>query len=471
MDSSVTDIKSVESTAPVSDMASELAHVNREMYKKNLELAQKNKTLSLLRQIDSIILNTVTDIKQISQNVADVVVENTEYVKAVVILLLNKHEKALVRIALSKTEAVKKAEHEFNVTFVGLKTPLSDLNNIVVKAVNQRRVNATHNLFDVLTPHFREEEAKKIQSIVGNTSSYVYPLIARGDVIGAMIISIDEKDRPLSYFQIDLIDRLPGIVAIALDNALLYKELQEANAKLKQLDKLKDEFVSLASHELRTPMTIIKSYLWMILDKERSSLNQKQKLYLDRAYASTERLIDLVNDMLNVSRIESGRLTLDIKPIDLVQLADTVYQEMLPKAQELGIKLELKKPKDSFPKVQADKERIEQVFINLIGNSLKFTPRDGKITITLSYKDNMVTIEISDTGKGISKEDIPKLFQKFGMVGNKYLQKSNAQGTGLGLYICKGIVELHGGKIWAESQGIGKGAAFSFTLKTAEENR
>ena len=471
MDSSATDIKSIVNTSANSDIAKELAHVNREMYKKNLELAQKNKTLSLLRQIDSIILRTATDIEQISQNVADVVIEDTEYVKTVVILLLNKHEKVLVRIALSKKEAIRKAEHELNVKFVGLKTPLSELNNIVVKAVNQRRMQMTHNLFDVLTPHFREEEAKKIQSIVGNTSSYVYPLIARGDVLGAMIISIDEKDSPLSYFQIDLIDRLPGIVAIALDNALLYKELQEANAKLKQLDKLKDEFVSLASHELRTPMTIIKSYLWMILDKERSSLNQKQKLYLDRAYASTERLIDLVNDMLNVSRIESGRLTLDIKPIDLVQLADTVYQEMLPKAQELGIKLELKKPKDSFPKVQADKERIEQVFINLIGNSLKFTPRDGKITITLSYKDNMVTIEISDTGKGISKEDIPKLFQKFGMVGNKYLQKSNAQGTGLGLYICKGIVELHGGKIWAESQGIGKGATFSFTLKTAEENR
>jgi len=172
--------------------------------------------------------------------------------------------------------------------------------------------------------------------------------------------------------------------------------------------------------------------------------------------------------MLNVARIESGRFTLNIESTDIVKLADTVYQEMLPKAQELGINLVFEKPKEALPKVKADQERTEQVLVNLIGNSLKFTPKAGKVSMNLASKDSAVAISISDTGIGISKKDIPKLFQKFGMVGNAYLQKSIAQGTGLGLYICKGIVELHGGKIWVESKGKGLGTTFSFTLKAAE---
>lgn len=199
----------------------------------------------------------------------------------------------------------------------------------------------------------------------------------------------------------------------------------------------------------------------------KNQLSNKQKLYLDRAYSSTERLINLVNDMLNVSRIESGRLTLDIKPTDIVELANTVYAEILPKAQELGINLVLEKPQEELPMVLADKERIEQVFINLIGNSLKFTPKDGKITISVSHKDGNVAVAVIDTGKGIGKEDMPKLFQKFGMIGNDYLRKQSTQGTGLGLYLSKSIVELHGGKIWVESGGEGKGAKFSFTLKAS----
>lgn len=452
------------------DAAGELAHVNREMYKKNVELAQKNKTLSLLREIDAIILSTVTDIDQIAQRVTDVVVGDADYVKAIVILLLDKQEKTLVRIAISRTESVSKAELEFNRTFIGLKTSMDDANNIVVKAVTERKMNMTHNLFDVLVPHFTKEEAEKIQSIVGNTASYIYPLLSRGDTIGAIIISIDEKESPLSYFQIDLIDRLPGIIAIALDNALLYKQIHDANEKLKQLDRLKDEFVSLASHELRTPMTIIKSYLWMILDKEKATLNDKQKMYLERAYSSTQRLINLVNDMLNVSRIESGRFVVDIKPIDPIELVNMVYVEMLPKAQEQEINLIFEKPKEEFPKVHADREKIEQVLINLVGNSLKFTPKKGTIKLILSKNDKFVTVCVEDTGSGIKSEDIQKLFQKFGMLGMDTLNRSVSQGTGLGLYISKSIIEMHGGKIWAQSEGLGKGTKFSFTLKTAENN-
>jgi len=176
----------------------------------------------------------------------------------------------------------------------------------------------------------------------------------------------------------------------------------------------------------------------------------------------------LVNDMLNVSRIESGRFTLAMKPIDLGELIGTVYAEMLPKAQEQKINLQFAKPLQPLPKVQADPERVEQVLINLIGNSLKFTPENGIIKIEINHnpKDATEIVSIVDNGKGISKEDMLKLFQKFSMVGTNYLVKQNAQGTGLGLYLSKSMIELMNGKIWVESEGEGKGSKFSFTLKT-----
>lgn len=244
------------------------------------------------------------------------------------------------------------------------------------------------------------------------------------------------------------------------------KELSLANEKLRALDKLKDEFVSLASHELRTPMTAIKYYLWFLLnDKEKSAFNEKQTTYLQRAYTSTDRLISLVNDMLNVSRIEGGRMIINKKPTDLKQLAQEVIAEILPTAQKQGLDVVIGEMPENMRNVQADSEKIKQVLINLVGNSLKFTPPTGKITISFIQKDGKLETIVHDTGKGISPEDISKLFVKFGMVGNNYLTRQNTQGTGLGLYISKSIVELHGGKIWAQSEGLDKGATFHFTLE------
>jgi signal transduction histidine kinase len=335
---------------------------------------------------------------------------------------------------------------------------------------------------------FEEEKSEANKEIMRRLRiSIILPLHV-GEKLHGILLLGDKRSGDI-YFEkdIQLLKIFGPEVSVAVENAKAYeeirrfnitleekvdratKDLKDANVKLQEVDKLKDEFVSLASHELRTPMTVIKSYLWLMLDKNNvGALSEKQRTYIDRAYSSTQRLINLVNDMLNVSRIESGRFTLAMKPIDLGELIGTVYAEMLPKAQEQKINLQFAKPLQPLPKVQADPERVEQVLINLIGNSLKFTPENGIIKIEINHnpKDATEIVSIVDNGKGISKEDMLKLFQKFSMVGTNYLVKQNAQGTGLGLYLSKSMIELMNGKIWVESEGEGKGSKFSFTLKT-----
>ncbi len=257
------------------------------------------------------------------------------------------------------------------------------------------------------------------------------------------------------------------IVAVVwefIKNKLLKKELLQTSLRFTELDKLKDEFLSLTSHELRTPMTAIKSYLWMALAGKGGALTEKQRYYLDRAYNSTDKLIKLVNDMLNVSRIESGRIAIELKNVKLDVLVNDVITELTPRAAELGIALSVTCPIE-LPEVLADADRIKEVLMNLLGNSLKFTPRGGKITIALRQNDGMIETGVADSGSGINKQDLPRLFRKFGIVGDNYLQKKNTQGTGLGLYLSKSIIELHGGKIWAQSEGEEKGTTFIFSLK------
>jgi len=436
------------------------------------------KTISSLWKLEKIILDTL-DFKEVVQKIVDSVLTELGYLNLgyciIVLTLIDEEKQLLRRISISKTEQAQKALEASPVPFEKIEIPLTESNNLLIRVLNSKVPWVTSNLSNVLCPPLSPKDVEPVQLALGIRSTSVYPVSSRGKIIGALIFSLLKSSEEVSEEEKDLLAGFTDVVGLAVQNARLYsslneatEKLREANERLEEVDKLKDEFVSLASHELRTPMTVIKSYLWLMLDKNNvQALSEKQKMYIDRAYTSTQRLINLVNDMLNVSRIESGRLTLVMKSVDLVNLISTVYAEMLPKAQEQRINLEFAKPIQSLPNVQADPERVEQVLINLIGNSLKFTPTNGKITISidLNSEKKQITVSVTDNGKGINQEDIPKLFKKFSMLGNNYLVKQNIQGTGLGLYLSKSLIELMGGKIWVESEGLEKGSKFSFTLK------
>lgn len=311
------------------------------------------------------------------------------------------------------------------------------------------------------------------------------PLKVGQEEVGILMLGEKLSGDVYSNQDLKLLEIFVPEASIAVQNSLAYeeikrfnvtlkekvnnatKEIRVANDKLKELDKLKDEFISVTSHELRTPMTAIKSYLWLVLHGKSGKIpNPKMLRYLNLSYLSSERMLILINDLLNVSRIESGRIQINPQPTSLEEMVDLVLSELSSKALERKLDLSFEKPKEKLPLVMLDRERFPEILTNLVGNAIKFTPIGGKITVEAEKSGNLMQMSVKDTGVGISEKDMPKLFTKFGRLDNSYTAVSATGGTGLGLYVTKGLVELHGGKIWVESK-LGKGTSFNFTLKVA----
>lgn len=234
----------------------------------------------------------------------------------------------------------------------------------------------------------------------------------------------------------------------------------------KQLEQAKDDFISVASHELRTPMTIIKSYLWMLTAKKAGELNTKQLEYLLKASNATQRMIDLINDTLSISRLEQGRVEFDLRKIPLVETVKEYSSDLMIKVQERGIYLNIEdNGKEYF--VNSDKGKTGEIIMNLVGNSVKFT-RSGGITISFDEEPDFVKVMVKDTGAGIDAYDQKNLFHKFGRLDNSYQTVAETGGTGLGLYIVKLYVEGMGGTVGGFSEGINKGSTFWFTLPKSQ---
>lgn len=241
----------------------------------------------------------------------------------------------------------------------------------------------------------------------------------------------------------------------------LTKELSAANEELKKLDKAKSEFISIASHQLRTPLSIIKGYISMAQEGSFGPLTKKLAEPLRKVYLSNERLIKLVNDLLDLSRMEGGRMRYDMKPARFSVIIASVVEEFQHIAQSKGLALYFKK-ENNDPLVRFDEEKMRQVAFNLLDNAVRYTPKGGSITVTLALNPYHLLFSVADTGIGLQKEEINGLFQKF--VRSREVATIHTEGVGLGLYVARRIVEDHGGRIWAESPGKGKGSTFFVEL-------
>lgn len=430
---------------------------------------KEQKSFNTAKKINRLLLQSSSS-ASVVQKLADFLPKELDFATGV-IALYEKDRNTLRRVAASETREAVEAIKALSVPFTKIEISIDDPNNLMPRALLQKKEFVTSNLHDVFVPVLTQEESTKIQQIMSIQSTIIYPIYVADEPLGVFIASSKKKANEISNYEKEVIGLFVDGAGIALQNTIFTTSLQEttetlrkANERLKELDQLKDNFVSVASHELRTPMTAIRSYLWMALAGKGGPLTEKQKYYLQRSYGSVDRLIKLVNDMLNISRIESGRLSLSMQAVDIVQMVREIVDEVGPRASELGVAVVLEQTSDIVD-VLVDPDKIKEVIYNLIGNSLKFTTKGGKIIVSFRRKEDMVEVMVKDTGAGIEEENLPKLFQKFGILPGSYVTNKTASGTGLGLYICRSLIELHRGKIWATSEGKGKGATFAFSLK------
>jgi PAS domain S-box-containing protein len=233
--------------------------------------------------------------------------------------------------------------------------------------------------------------------------------------------------------------------------------LEKTNERLKKMDRTRTEFLNTAAHELRIPVAIVNSYCSLLRDVGTDNFSSQQKEFLHEAIESSDRLVDLIDNMLDLSRLESDKMILDIQTQDICATAHNVYRELEPLAQKNALKIRIEAPETCL--ALFDIENIRRVLVNLVGNAIKFTPSGGRIRIAIEDKQKEVLVSVEDTGRGIPQNRIPELFKEFTQLG----KEDSRRGTGLGLSICKKIIESHRGRIWAESI-LGQGSRFSFSL-------
>jgi len=244
-----------------------------------------------------------------------------------------------------------------------------------------------------------------------------------------------------------------------------HHELEKAYEALKTLDKAKDDFLSLVSHELRTPLSSVMLYSEMLLDGLDDSPEARTE-FLTTIVQNCKRLTRLINDVLDLSKIEAGRMPFKLEKLEFEELLNDTLISIRPTIESKGIELICEDVKKGFF-LWGDRDRIIQVLTNVISNAVKCTPEGGTITVSLSGRDGMGIISVEDTGRGISKEDIPKVFERFSHLGSI---DHHTEGTGLGMTICKSIIEKLNGEIWIESE-LGQGTTVFFTLPTVERSQ
>jgi len=261
---------------------------------------------------------------------------------------------------------------------------------------------------------------------------------------------------------------LAGQSALALSHAAMFATLQQnntelatANEKLRELDKLKSQFLSVATHELRTPLSVILGYNSMLAEMLHDRLDEQEQQTLRESVSACKRLIRLVNSMLDITQIESGKMRMNFEPADLRRIVNSVATLFQHDAQAKNVHIAIELP-TRIPRLVMDSERIEQVMVNLVGNALKFTASGGTVSIAVRPTKTGAQVSVSDTGIGIPAEDLDKIFDEFAQVRRQAANRQR-EGSGLGLAIARRIVEAHQGALEVTSE-VGRGSTFSFTL-------
>ena len=335
----------------------------------------------------------------------------------------------------------------------------------------------------VITERDALQDGRELQGLYKDKNMSAVAKMATGNQnLGYIVLGKKKNDKDLSPQDIGVLNIAADQIAIASQNVMRFEEIQNFNAtlqqqienatgqlkrtneKLRQMDETKDDFISMASHQLRTPLTSVKGYLSMVLEGDAGRVDPKQKKLLNQAFISSERMVYLIADLLNVSRLKTGKFIIEATPINLADIINSEVGQLTETAGARGLRLKFERPKH-FPTLMMDETKIRQVIMNFIDNAIYYTQSGGHIIVKLEENQQTVSLKVVDDGIGVPKHEQPHLFTKFFRAGNA--RKARPDGTGLGLFMAKKVIIAQGGSIVFRSHE-GKGSIFGFTFAKAK---
>jgi len=311
---------------------------------------------------------------------------------------------------------------------------------------------------DIIVPGAYESRIRENLIASGVRALLAVPMVREGRLIGTLVVA---RHQPGTFADgtIDLLRTFATQSALAIQNARLFREIEDKSHQLEVVSQHKSEFLANMSHELRTPLNAIIGFSEVLSERMFGELNEKQDEYLKDIHASGQHLLSLINDILDLSKIEAGRMELEVSDFDLPTALDNALTLVRERAGRRGVALDMNVD-ERLGQIRGDERKVRQVVLNLLSNAIKFTPEGGRIEVLAAPTDGLVEVSVSDTGVGVAPEDQEAVFEEFRQVGTA---DKKVEGTGLGLTLCRKFVELHGGKIWVKSQ-VGQGSTFTFTL-------
>jgi signal transduction histidine kinase len=311
---------------------------------------------------------------------------------------------------------------------------------------------------DILAdPEYKRLDLAEVRSF---RTVLAVPMLREGDPIGVFVLTREKEVKPFTEKQVELVTSFADQAVIAIENVRLFNEIQDKSRQLEIANKHKSEFLANMSHELRTPLNAIIGFSEALLEKMFGEMNAKQEDYLKDIHSSGRHLLSLINDILDLSKVEAGRMELEVSEFDLPSALANAMTLVRERAQNHGITIKVHVDR-KLGEIRADERKFKQILLNLLSNAVKFTPDGGRVEVDARRNGKSVEVSVKDTGVGIAKEDQEAVFEEFRQVGRDYTIKQ--EGTGLGLTLTRRFVELHGGKIWVKSMP-GKGSTFTFTL-------
>jgi signal transduction histidine kinase len=347
----------------------------------------------------------------------------------------------------------------------------ADIVQMLVATPVRKGQGATGRLAEVLEPiqlaDLRDiAEQIPVRDVLlraGYRALLAVPLVRENHLIGGLTV-FRKAPGEFASEVVELLQTFATQSALAIQNARLFLEIEDKSRQLEVASQHKSEFLANMSHELRTPLNAIIGFSEVLTERMFGELNEKQDEYLKDIYASGQHLLSLINDILDLSKIEAGRMELEPADFDLPGAIDNALTLVRERAGRRGIMLG-RAIDERVGTIRADERKVKQVLLNLLSNALKFTPEGGRIDVRAAVSEGMVAVSVADTGVGIAPEDQEAVFEEFRQVGTA---DKKVEGTGLGLALSRKFIELHGGRIWVKSQ-VGTGSTFTFTVPVRRE--